>query len=156
MAIGNPLGYDFSITSGIVSATDRDLQSPNGATISNGIQTDAAINEGNSGGPLIDSTGHVIGINEQIATQSGGNEGLGFAVPIDSAVEHHGPAQEERFGDLRLAGDLGPDAHFRRRPGARPQDEQGVLVARSRAAPRRPKPASAAAARRSPCRTRPT
>ena len=86
VAIGNPLGYDFSITSGIVSATNRDLQSPNGATISNGIQTDAAINEGNSGGPLIDSTGHVIGINEQIATQSGGNEGLGFAVPIDSAV----------------------------------------------------------------------
>ncbi len=86
VAIGNPLGYDFSITAGIVSATNRDLQSPNGATISNGIQTDAAINEGNSGGPLIDSTGHVIGINEQIATQSGGNEGLGFAVPIDSAV----------------------------------------------------------------------
>jgi S1-C subfamily serine protease len=86
VAIGNPLGYDFSITAGIVSATNRDLQSPNGATISNGIQTDAAINEGNSGGPLIDSSGHVIGINEQIATQSGGNEGLGFAVPIDSAV----------------------------------------------------------------------
>ena len=54
VAIGNPLGYDFSLTSGIVSATDRNLQSPNGSTIPNGIQTDAAINEGNSGGPLID------------------------------------------------------------------------------------------------------
>ncbi|HZL65478.1 MAG TPA: trypsin-like peptidase domain-containing protein [Thermoleophilia bacterium] len=86
VAIGNPLGYDFSVTSGIVSATDRNLQSPNGSTIPNGIQTDAAINEGNSGGPLIDSTGHVIGINEQIASQSGGNQGLGFAVPIDTAA----------------------------------------------------------------------
>ena len=86
VAIGNPLGYDFSITAGIVSAIDRNLQSPNGSTISNGIQTDAAINEGNSGGPLIDSSGQVIGINEQIATESGGNEGLGFAVPINSAV----------------------------------------------------------------------
>jgi serine protease Do len=54
--------------------------------IPNGIQTDAAINEGNSGGPLIDSSGRVIGINEQIASQSGGNQGLGFAVPIDTAV----------------------------------------------------------------------
>jgi len=86
VAIGNPLGYDFSLTSGIVSATDRNLQSPNGSTISNGIQTDAAINEGNSGGPLIDSAGKVIGINEQIASQSGGNQGLGFAVPIDTAA----------------------------------------------------------------------
>jgi S1-C subfamily serine protease len=86
VAIGNPLGLDFTLTSGIVSATGRDLKSPNGATIHNGIQTDAAINEGNSGGPLIDATGHVIGINEQIASQSGGNQGLGFAVPIDTAL----------------------------------------------------------------------
>ena len=86
VAIGNPLGYDFSITSGIVSATGRSLQAPNGQIIPNGIQTDAAINPGNSGGPLIDSTGHVIGINEQIATDSGGNQGLGFAVPINSAM----------------------------------------------------------------------
>ena len=86
VAIGNPLGYDFSVTSGIVSATNRNLQSPNGSVIPNGIQTDAAINEGNSGGPLIDASGHVIGINEQIASQSGGNQGLGFAVPINTAV----------------------------------------------------------------------
>ncbi len=86
VAIGNPLGYDFSITAGIVSATKRNLQSPNGSTISNGIQTDAAINEGNSGGPLIDSSGKVIGINEQIATTTGSNSGLGFAVPINTAV----------------------------------------------------------------------
>lgn len=86
VAIGNPLGYDFSITSGIVSATGRSLQAPNGMTIPNGIQTDAAINQGNSGGPLIDGRGQVIGINEQIASQSGGSQGLGFAVPINTAV----------------------------------------------------------------------
>lgn len=86
VAIGNPLGYDFSITSGIVSATGRSLQAPNGQTIPDGIQTDAAINQGNSGGPLIDSSGRVIGINEQIASQGGGNDGLGFAVPINTAI----------------------------------------------------------------------
>jgi S1-C subfamily serine protease len=85
VAIGNPLGYDFSVTSGIVSAVHRNLQSPNGSVIPNGIQTDAAINSGNSGGPLFDSAGFVIGINEQIASQSGGNQGLGFAVPINTA-----------------------------------------------------------------------
>ncbi len=86
VAIGNPLGYDFSITAGIVSATGRSLEAPNGQTIPNGIQTDAAINQGNSGGPLIDGDGRVIGINEQIASSGGGNDGLGFAVPINTAV----------------------------------------------------------------------
>ena len=104
VAIGNPLGFDFSLTSGIVSATDRNLQSPNGSTISDGIQTDAAINEGNSGGPLIDSSGHVIGINEQIATQSSqvtGNEGLGFAVPINTAK--NAMIQLEQTGTVKYA-----------------------------------------------------
>ena len=87
VAIGNPLGLDFSLSSGVVSATDRQLQSPNGATITGGIQTDAAINSGNSGGPLINAKGQVIGINEQIASQGGGNEGIGFAVPINTAVQ---------------------------------------------------------------------
>ena len=86
VAIGNPLGLDFSLSSGVVSATNRDLQSPNGATITGGIQTDAAINPGNSGGPLFNANGEVIGINEQIDSQSGGNEGIGFAVPINTAV----------------------------------------------------------------------
>ena len=87
VAIGNPQGLDFSLSTGVVSATDREMQSPNGATITGGIQTDAAINPGNSGGPLIDASGRVIGINEQIATQSGGSEGIGFAVPINTAVQ---------------------------------------------------------------------
>jgi S1-C subfamily serine protease len=86
VAIGNPLGYDFSITSGIVSAIGRSIRGPTNQLIPNVIQTDAAINPGNSGGPLIDGAGKVIGINVQIASQSGGNEGLGFAVPINTAV----------------------------------------------------------------------
>jgi putative serine protease PepD len=87
VAIGNPLGLDFSLSTGVVSAVGRELQSPNGATITGGIQTDAAINPGNSGGPLFNAAGEVIGINEQIDSQSGGNEGIGFAVPINTAVQ---------------------------------------------------------------------
>ena len=101
VAIGNPLGFDFSLTEGIVSATNRNLQSPNGSIISDGIQTDAAINEGNSGGPLIDSSGKVIGINEQIASQSGGNQGLGFAVPINTAV--NAMTQLKKTGTVKYA-----------------------------------------------------
>jgi S1-C subfamily serine protease len=85
VAIGNPLALDFTLTSGIVSAIHRDLSAPSGGTIFNGIQTDAAINPGNSGGPLIDATGRVIGINESIASTTGGSQGLGFAVPINTA-----------------------------------------------------------------------
>ena len=86
VAIGNPHGLDFSLSRGVVSATGRELESPNGTTIFDGIQTDAAINPGSSGGPLIDTTGRVIGINFQIASEGGGNEGIGFAVPINTAV----------------------------------------------------------------------
>ena len=86
VAIGNPLGYDFSLSAGVISATGRTIDSPNGYSINGALQTDAAINPGNSGGPLIDPQGAVVGINDQIATQSGGNEGLGFAVPIDTAL----------------------------------------------------------------------
>ena len=88
-AIGAPFGLDQTLTSGIVSALDRDLQSPSGATISGAIQTDAAINPGNSGGPLIDEDGKVIGVNSQIASASqngeeGGNVGIGFAIPSNT------------------------------------------------------------------------
>jgi S1-C subfamily serine protease len=87
VAIGNPFGLDRTVTSGIVSALQRQIQAPNGFSISDVIQTDAAINPGNSGGPLLDSSGSVIGINSQIASQSGGNEGVGFAVPIATASD---------------------------------------------------------------------
>jgi S1-C subfamily serine protease len=89
VAIGNPFGLDRTVTSGIVSALQRQIEAPNGFSISHVIQTDAAINPGNSGGPLIDSAGEVIGINSQIATGGGGdgNVGIGFAIPIDTARE---------------------------------------------------------------------
>jgi S1-C subfamily serine protease len=85
VAIGNPFGLDRTVTSGIVSALQREIQAPNGFSITNVIQTDAAINPGNSGGPLINSGGEVIGINSQIQTGGGsGNVGIGFAIPIDT------------------------------------------------------------------------
>ena len=83
IAIGSPFGLQGSLTSGIVSALDRQIQSPSGATISGALQTDAA----NSGGPLLDENGRVIGINAQIATQSGTSSGVGFAIPIDTVKQ---------------------------------------------------------------------
>jgi S1-C subfamily serine protease len=85
VAIGNPFGLDRTVTAGIVSALQRQIQAPNNFQIDNVIQTDASINPGNSGGPLIDANGRVIGINSQIESQSGGNVGIGFAVPINTA-----------------------------------------------------------------------
>jgi S1-C subfamily serine protease len=82
-AIGSPFGEKQSLSVGVVSAVDRSVQSLTDFQIPGAIQTDAAINPGNSGGPLIDQDGRVIGINEQIKTQSGGGEGVGFAVPIN-------------------------------------------------------------------------
>jgi putative serine protease PepD len=84
VAIGSPFGLAGTITSGIVSALDRSMESPNGFTIGNSIQTDAPINHGNSGGPLIDRFGRVIGVNTQIQSDSGGNDGVGFAVPSNT------------------------------------------------------------------------
>jgi S1-C subfamily serine protease len=86
VAIGNPFGLDRTVTSGIVSALQRQIEAPDGFSITNVIQTDAAINPGNSGGPLINADGEVIGINSQIATGGGGggNVGIGFAIPIDT------------------------------------------------------------------------
>jgi S1-C subfamily serine protease len=84
LAIGNPFGLERTATTGIVSALKRIINAPNDFEIQNVIQTDAAINQGNSGGPLLDGRGRVVGINSQIASESGGNDGVGFAVPIDT------------------------------------------------------------------------
>jgi S1-C subfamily serine protease len=84
IAIGNPLDVGISVTTGIVSGIGRPIKAPNDYTIEDAVQTDAAINPGNSGGPLLDSRGTVIGVNAQIASESGGFEGVGFAVPIDT------------------------------------------------------------------------
>ncbi len=81
VAIGSPFGLENSVTAGIVSALGRSMQAPNGYTINGAIQTDAAINHGNSGGPLLDLDGKLIGVNAQIESESGGNDGVGFAIP---------------------------------------------------------------------------
>ncbi|NDV01928.1 S1C family serine protease [Pseudoroseicyclus tamaricis] len=81
MAIGNPFGLDWTLTTGIVSALDRDLQEATGYTISGLIQTDAAINPGNSGGPLMDMRGQMIGVNTAILSPSGSSSGIGLAIP---------------------------------------------------------------------------
>jgi S1-C subfamily serine protease len=87
VAIGSPFGLDGTVTSGIVSALHRQITAPNDFTIRDSIQTDAAINHGNSGGPLLDTRGRVIGVNTQIESESGGNVGIGFAVPSDTVRE---------------------------------------------------------------------
>jgi S1-C subfamily serine protease len=86
IAIGNPFGLDRSVTAGIVSAVQRRIESPNQLSISHVIQTDAALNHGNSGGPLLNAEGQVIGVNAQIETggQTQGNVGIGFAIPINT------------------------------------------------------------------------
>jgi S1-C subfamily serine protease len=130
VAIGNPFALDRTVTSGIVSALQRQIQAPNGFSISDVIQTDAAINPGNSGGPLIDGAGEVIGINSQIESQSGGNEGVGFAVPIKTAADV--VSQLENGGQVHQAylgisgGDITPEiAHALNLPVT-----QGVLIER--------------------------
>jgi putative serine protease PepD len=84
VAIGSPFGLEETVTAGIVSALHRSMTSPNGFAIEDSIQTDAAINHGNSGGPLLNRQGMVIGVNSQIQSDSGGNEGVGFAVPSNT------------------------------------------------------------------------
>jgi S1-C subfamily serine protease len=83
-AIGNPFGLDQTLTTGIVSALGRSIQSATDRPIEGVIQTDAAINPGNSGGPLLDSAGRLVGVNAAIASPSGGSAGIGFAVPVDT------------------------------------------------------------------------
>ena len=84
VAVGSALGLTGTVTTGVVSAIGRTIESPNGFGIDDVIQTDAAINPGNSGGPLIDGRGRVIGVNAQISSESGGNDGIGFAVPSNT------------------------------------------------------------------------
>ena len=84
VAIGSPFGLEETVTSGIVSALHRAITAPNNFTINDSIQTDAAINHGNSGGPLLNTQGQVIGVNAQIKTDSGGNEGVGFSIPSNT------------------------------------------------------------------------
>jgi S1-C subfamily serine protease len=100
-AMGSPFGEEQSLSVGVVSAVDRDIESLTNFRISGAIQTDAAINPGNSGGPLVDAEGRVIGINQQIKTRSGGGEGVGFAVPVD--LVKRSLDQLRRGGEVRYA-----------------------------------------------------
>ncbi len=100
-AIGSPFEQEQSLSIGVVSATDRSIESLTRFQIEGAIQTDASINPGNSGGPLLDADAHVIGINQQISTTSGGNEGVGFAVPI--ALAAHSLDELRRTGEVKYA-----------------------------------------------------
>jgi S1-C subfamily serine protease len=119
LAIGNPFGFQATLTTGVVSALERTLRTQSGALIDEAIQTDAAINPGNSGGPLLDSQGRVIGVNTLIITPTGGSVGIGFAIPVSTLkliltdLVKHGRPQRPWLGirtievDAELASALG-------------------------------------------------
>jgi S1-C subfamily serine protease len=103
VAIGSPFGEPQSMSVGVISALDRNIESLTAFRIGDAIQTDAAINPGNSGGPLLNARGQVLGINAQIKSQSGGGEGVGFAVPVDAvkrAIEELREEGRMRYGYL--------------------------------------------------------
>ena len=85
IAIGSPFSLEGTLTTGVISALGREIQSPNGFTIENAVQTDAALNHGNSGGPVLDTQGRVVGVAAQIRSESGGSDGIGYAIPGDTA-----------------------------------------------------------------------
>ena len=134
-AIGNPFGLDWTLTTGIVSALDRELPGERGGAIRGLIQTDAAINPGNSGGPLLDSAGRLIGVNTAIYSPSGSSAGIGFAVPVDTvnrvvpqliATGRYAPPT------LGVVHDPRGDAMLARAAGLRPDEPEAperVLVA---------------------------
>jgi S1-C subfamily serine protease len=87
LAIGNPFGFDQTLTTGVISALGRDLPGPDNVTIRDMVQTDCAINPGNSGGPLLDSSGRLIGMNTMIYSDTGASAGIGFAVPVSAVAQ---------------------------------------------------------------------
>ena len=133
IAIGSPFGLSGTVTTGIISALDREIPAPNGFTISGVLQTDAAINPGNSGGPLLDARGRAIGVNSQIAT-GGGNQsaGVGFAVPIDTVrkvvpqLKEGGVVERAWLGVSTSEDPTGPGALIRGVVAGGPADEAGL------------------------------
>ena len=107
-AIGNPFGFDHTLTTGVISGLGRSIEAPDGRQIDDLIQTDAAINPGNSGGPLLDSSGRLIGVNSAIYSPSGAYAGIGFAIPVDTVnsvvteLVRHGEVQRPFLG-VRIA-----------------------------------------------------
>jgi S1-C subfamily serine protease len=133
VAMGSPFGLEGTVTSGIVSALHRQMTAPNDFTITDSIQTDAAINHGNSGGPLLDGQGRVIGVNAQIESESGGNDGVGFAIPsntvrsIVSQIVETGEAEHAYLGITMVPVEDGV-AVTEVRPGT-PADDAGLREA---------------------------
>jgi S1-C subfamily serine protease len=133
VALGSPFGLEGTVTSGIVSALHRQMTAPNNFTINDSIQTDAAINHGNSGGPLLDREGRVIGVNAQIESESGGNDGVGFAIPsntvraIVTQLIETGEAEHAYLG-IRMTEVEGGIAVTEVRP-ATPADKAGIRAA---------------------------
>ncbi len=125
LAIGNPFGLDATLTTGVVSALGREIESPNQRKIRNVIQTDAAINPGNSGGPLLNSRGELVGVNTMIYSPSGASAGIGFAIPVNT-VESIVPQLIEHGRIIRpvIGIDIAPDQW------ARQAGVQGVAVLR--------------------------
>ncbi len=159
-AIGSPFGEDRSLSVGIISATKRSIDSLTGFSTPGAIQTDAAINQGNSGGPLLDAQGRVLGINSQIETAGGSGSGVGFAVPVDAVRrslrqlrtngrpalrvhrrrEHPGlPAARREVRPQDEVRSLGPGAHARRPGGTgrHPRRERQRALPGPRLRPRR-------------------
>lgn len=118
-AIGNPFGLDQTLTTGVVSALGRSIQSVTGRTIQDVVQTDAAINPGNSGGPLLDSAGRLIGVNTSIYSPSGASAGIGFAVPVDTVnrvvpqLVQHGKVTRPRLGIMTGSDNLARQLRIR-------------------------------------------
>lgn len=128
LAIGNPFGLDRTLTTGIISGLQRPIRARNGRPIDAAIQTDASINTGNSGGPLLDKFGKMIGINSQILTPSGGSVGVGFAVPVNTARRI--VPQLIQFGEVkrpRIGGDLLSVQQLAER-GVKLPVENGLLI----------------------------
>jgi S1-C subfamily serine protease len=130
VAIGNPFGLERSVTAGIVSALQRNITAPNGYTIDKVIQIDAPINHGNSGGPLLNASGEVIGVNSQIESETGGNVGIGFAVPVNtvrevvSQIKKHGKVEHAYLG-VEMQGITDELVEIARLPV-----HEGILIAR--------------------------
>ena len=121
-AIGSPFGEQSSLSVGVVSAIDRTIDSlTSGYSVADAIQTDAPINRGNSGGPLFDARGRVIGINAQIRSTSGNAEGVGFAIPIDTAKRALDQLLRDGQGRLRLRRGHDPGRHARAGEEVRPR-----------------------------------
>lgn len=112
LAIGNPFGLDYTLTTGVISALDREVESITGRELQGVIQTDAAINPGNSGGPLLDSSGRLIGVNTQIVSSGGAWAGIGFAIPVDTVnwvvpeLIAHGRVNRPQLGVTLVEGAL--------------------------------------------------